>query len=95
MTGLWSENLKSSGWVVTSRTWTLGERMKKSMTVAFAVTARQMALIDEDGRRVVEPGRFRLHAGGRQPDGRSAELAGTRVLAAEFEVTGGPLPLPY
>jgi len=67
----------------------------ESMTVAFTVTARQMALVDEAGRHVVEPGRFRLHAGGRQPDGRSAELAGTRVLSADFEVTGKPVTLPY
>lgn len=67
----------------------------ESRTVAFEVTARQMALIDGAGRRVVEPGRFRLHVGGRQPDGRSAELAGTPVLSAEFEVTGSSLPLPY
>jgi beta-glucosidase len=44
---------------------------------------------------VVEPGRFRLHVGGRQPDARSAVLAGTPVLQAEFEVQGKPVELPW
>jgi beta-glucosidase len=67
----------------------------ESLTVAFTVEARQMALIDDGGHRVVEPGRFRLHVGGRQPDDRSAELAGTPVLSVDFEVTGSPTALPY
>jgi beta-glucosidase len=64
-------------------------------TVRFTVSARQMAVVDERGRHVVEPGRFRLHVGGRQPDPRSAALAGTVVLQAEFEARGKPVELPW
>jgi beta-glucosidase len=44
---------------------------------------------------VVEPGRFRLFVGGRQPDARSAALAATPMLQEEFEVRGDPLELPW
>ena len=54
-----------------------------------------MALIDEQGNRVLEPGRFRLQVGGRQPDARSQALCKTPVLGAEFEVTGPRRVLPY
>jgi beta-glucosidase len=67
----------------------------EAKTVALRVTARSLAVVDARGRHVVEPGRFRLHVGGRQPDVRSAALAGIPVLQAEFEVRGGPLELPW
>jgi beta-glucosidase len=63
--------------------------------VEFTVSARQMALIDEAGERVLEPGRFRLYIGGRQPDARSQALTGSTVLEAEFEVRGTATRLPY
>jgi len=59
------------------------------------ITPRQMALIDNDGKCILEPGRFRVTVGGRQPDRRSEELAGTAVLTAEFEVTGERIELEY
>lgn len=64
-------------------------------TIGFTLTPRQMALINEDGKAVLEPGSFRLYVGGQQPDARSRELTGTEPLAAEFEVTGKPLELEY
>jgi beta-glucosidase len=67
----------------------------EAKTVALRVTSRSMAVVNGQGRHVVEPGRFRLHVGGRQPDARSATLAGTPVLQAEFEVRGRPLELPW
>lgn len=63
--------------------------------LSFPISARQMALIDEEGRRILEPGRFLLCVGGRQPDARSATLAGTAVLSDEFEVRGKRQELPY
>jgi beta-glucosidase len=62
--------------------------------IPFTLRARQMAVVDGRGRHVVEPGRFRLSVGGRQPDERSRLLAGTETLHAEFEATGGPRELP-
>ena len=61
--------------------------------VCFTITARQMALIDENGTCVLEPGAFRVYAGGSQPDGRSVELTGKAVPSASFTVTGSPLKL--
>lgn len=59
--------------------------------VSFPITARQMALIDNDGNCVLEPGKFRVYIGGSQPDERSRELTGCEVPCAEFTVTGEPL----
>lgn len=65
----------------------------ETMQVHFTVTARQMALIDGDGNCVLEPGEFRVYAGGSQPDARSEELTGMPVPFAEFTVTGEPLQM--
>ena len=61
--------------------------------VAFAVTARQMALIDDNGCCVLEPGVFRAFVGGSQPDPRSEELTGSPVKHVDFTVTGAPLKM--
>ncbi len=53
-------------------------------TVTFTLTPRQFALIDAQGRRIVEPGEFRIAVGGRQPTG--AEDTG--VLQTTITVTG-------
>ncbi len=63
--------------------------------VQFSLTPRQLALIDNDGRAVLEPGKFELYIGGSQPDARSEELTGTKVQKAMFEVTGSKLELKY
>ena len=67
----------------------------EAKTVPFSIAARSMAVVDERGRHVVEPGRFRLHIGGRQPDPRSAALAGTPVVTVEFEAKGKPVELAW
>jgi beta-glucosidase len=67
----------------------------RSETVTFTLTPRQMSLIDEQGSRVLEPGRFRVFVGGCQPDSRSVALTGVRPLAAEFTVEGAAMRLPY
>jgi len=56
--------------------------------LAFELTPRDLALVDEDGRRVLEPGRFEAYIGGSQPDARSRALTGADVLAYAFEVVG-------
>jgi beta-glucosidase len=56
-------------------------------TVTFEITARQMSLIDDAGRRVVEPGEFVVSVGGRQP--RTGEREdGSDILFGRFMVTG-------
>ncbi|NLX70717.1 MAG: glycoside hydrolase family 3 protein [Clostridiales bacterium] len=67
----------------------------ETATVSFTLTPRQMALIDNDGKCILEPGRFKVMVGGRQPDRRSEVLTGTQVLAAEFEVKGEPMEMEY
>jgi len=59
----------------------------------FTVSARQMAVIDENGDCIIEPGEFQIFVGGSQPDKRSAELTGKSVPSACFTVTGSPLKL--
>ena len=63
--------------------------------VEFPLTGRQMALINEDGKCVLEPGQFQVFVGGSQPDPRSERLTGSKVLSIFFRVTGQALELPY
>jgi beta-glucosidase len=64
-------------------------------TVRLAVHPRQMAVVTEDGRFVVEPGVFRLAVGGSQGDSRSLALGAAPCLQAEFEVCGSAVQLPF
>jgi len=66
-----------------------------SETVAFTLTPRDLSLIDEQGQRVLEPGRFRVTVGGSQPDARSVALMGRAPAEIEIEVIGEALRLPY
>jgi beta-glucosidase len=67
----------------------------QSQRVTFELTARDLSLIDDRGRRVLEPGRFTIHVGGSQPDARSVALTGAAPLAGELELGGDRLELPY
>src|SRR5690606_7045017 len=67
----------------------------ESTSVEFELSSRDLSLIDEQGKRILEPGKFRLTLGGSQPDERSFELTKQRPLSAEFEVSGAPTELPY
>lgn len=58
-----------------------------STQVKFTLTAQQMALINEAGESVLEPGTFTVYAGGSQPDRRSAALIGIGPLSASFTVS--------
>jgi beta-glucosidase len=63
--------------------------------VAFELTPRMLSLIDDEGRRILEPGRFRVSVGGRQPDAQGGARAGSSVLESEFDVKGKRTELPY
>jgi len=65
----------------------------ESRSVSFDLGARDLALIDDRGRRVLEPGRFRVTIGGSQPDARSRVLTGASSLAIELDVTGDRIDL--
>jgi beta-glucosidase len=63
--------------------------------VSFSVTAKDLSVIDDQGRRQLRPGKFRLHVGGSQPDARSAELTGKSPLHLDVNYDGKITELPY
>ena len=65
-----------------------------SKTVSFLLAPRLLSTVGEDGTRAVRPGRYRVWAGGRQPDARSEALAGSAGVEAVLELTGGAVVLP-
>ena len=55
---------------------------------------RELSLITNDSRRVIEPGIFDLSVGGKQPGfSGTADTATTKVLTGPFTVTGSPVEL--
>ncbi|HYG82832.1 MAG TPA: glycoside hydrolase family 3 C-terminal domain-containing protein, partial [Pyrinomonadaceae bacterium] len=68
-----------------------GERRRVTFTLAHA----DLALVDERGRRVVEPGEFRVSVGGKQPGFTGhADAQTTEVLAGSFTVGGKATEIP-
>ncbi len=62
----------------------------------FAISPRMLSLINDDGERIVKPGKYILYVGTGQPDERTAELTGKKSEFIEFEVTGdSPFHLEY
>jgi beta-glucosidase len=58
-------------------------------SLSFTITAEQMSLIDDRGKRIIEPGRFLVTVGGKQPGFKgSADAATTDVISAQFVVQG-------
>ncbi|MEP7345333.1 MAG: glycoside hydrolase family 3 C-terminal domain-containing protein [Gemmatimonadaceae bacterium] len=59
-------------------------------TVRFTLDERAFSLIGSDGSRIVEPGRFTIAVGGKQPGlGGTADASTTMVVTAVVELTGG------
>lgn len=67
----------------------------ESREVSFEIPARSMCVITDDGRAVVEPGRFTVYLGGSQPDMLSARLMDQKPLEASFVVMGEALEMEY
>ena len=65
----------------------------ESREVTLTFPAKAFSLIDEDGNRFVEPGRYTVYVGGQQPDERSAELTGQMVTAIPVTLTGERITL--
>jgi beta-glucosidase len=63
--------------------------------LVFDLGPRDLALVDDRGRHILEPGRFRASVGGSQPDARSRELLGTAPVQVEFEIVGERLDLGF
>ncbi|MBO0720744.1 MAG: glycoside hydrolase family 3 C-terminal domain-containing protein [Blastocatellia bacterium] len=61
----------------------------KKQTVTFTIKAEQMVIVDDTGRKAVEPGDFAIVVGGKQPGftgGADAKTTGT--VTGKFTVTG-------
>ena len=43
----------------------------ETVEIEFELAREHLSLIDNDGRRLLEPGAFRIYVGGQQPDDRS------------------------
>jgi beta-glucosidase len=57
--------------------------------IHFILTPRQMAIIDNRGERILEPGSFQIFAGGKQPGMTgNADNIGTQVLESEIKYVG-------
>ncbi|HEV8137276.1 MAG TPA: glycoside hydrolase family 3 C-terminal domain-containing protein [Pyrinomonadaceae bacterium] len=57
--------------------------------VSFTLQPRQLSVITDDGRTVVEPGEFRVTVGGKQPGfSGGADSATTSFVEGRFSVTG-------
>ncbi len=57
--------------------------------VNFIITPRQMSVILDNGKRVIEPGEFSFSIGGKQPNfSGSADAKTTGVVQGKFNVTG-------
>jgi beta-glucosidase len=66
---------------------------KKRLT--FTLAPGDLTLIDNNGRRVLEPGEFRVSVGGKQPGLKGyADAQTTEVLTGSFIVTGKTTEIP-
>jgi beta-glucosidase len=64
--------------------------------VTFSLTPRQLALINYEGKCILEPGEFEIYVGGCQPDTRSLQLLSGRVMEKiTLEVIGEAIELEY
>lgn len=62
--------------------------------VSFMLTPRQMSVILDNGKRVIEPGEFSISVGGKQPGFTgSSDVATTGLVLGKFFVTGKILEL--
>ncbi len=63
------------------------ERIKlrpgEKRTVKFDLTPRQMSVVMNDGKRVLEPGRLDISVGGGQPGPRSSSIAGSFTVSGK------------
>ena len=65
-----------------------------SETVSFQIDPRDLSLITDDTRRVIEPGVFDVSVGGKQPGfSGTADAATTETVTGSFMVEGEPVEL--
>jgi beta-glucosidase len=64
-------------------------------TVSFDLSPRDFAIIDEKGKAIVEPGKFKIAIGTSQPDARSAGLTGQESNIFEVDLKGETIQVEY
>lgn len=64
----------------------LGLEAGESKVVMLQLDEQALALVDEEGRSVLEPGLFRLQVGGSSPCARAAQLGAPAAATLDFEV---------
>ncbi|WP_290476742.1 MULTISPECIES: glycoside hydrolase family 3 C-terminal domain-containing protein [unclassified Leeuwenhoekiella] len=57
-----------------------------SEKVTFEIKPESFQVVQEDGSKIIEPGKFRLYVGGSSPMTRSAELGASKMAEVEFAV---------
>ena len=68
-----------------------GERRR----VTFTLAPRDLTLIDDGGKRVLEPGKFAVTVGGKQSGFKgNADAATTGIVSGSFDVTGKKIEIP-
>jgi beta-glucosidase len=61
----------------------------EKQNVSFVLTGEQMSIVDDGGKRLIEPGDFLIGIGGKQPGSSERQGAqSTGVVTARFAVTG-------
>ena len=64
-------------------------------TISFTLDPRQMSVVLDDGKQVVQSGEFAISVGGKQPGFRGrADAQSTDVVAGKFSVSGTPVAIP-
>jgi beta-glucosidase len=66
-------------------------KTNETKTVEFIIKAEKFSFIDSTFNRLVEPGKFLISVGGRQPDNKY--VFQTSVLQAEINITGDIIKL--
>jgi beta-glucosidase len=66
----------------------------EKQNVSFVLTRKQMSVVDDRGKRVIEPGDFQIDLGGKQPGfTKWQDAETTSVVTARFAVTGKVLEI--
>ena len=66
----------------------------ESKVISFNLSPRQLSVIDNNGKRVVLPGKVRIEVGGKQPGFRgTGDASTTEALSMEIEVAGQAAPV--
>ncbi|NLM09527.1 MAG: hypothetical protein GX213_01845, partial [Clostridiaceae bacterium] len=58
----------------------------ESCKISFEILPEQLAVVNDDGESIIEPGDFEIYVGGSQPDTRSIKLTGKAPLKAILKV---------